>query len=176
MDEIRIVDKSILLYKDKINDATFLHFLCLGVINQFSYVLDKPRILVFDENCVFKKLYKNLTKIGLEVCLSNNKENFANIVHFCEFDFGIVITQKVDVFVINFVSGSGDEISQTKFSIIEKELIKINNFRKNDAKNAKKLKKIKKRTIKYENNNKCSQMQRKIQCDKIKNFNIYFLD
>ena len=169
--DYEIKDRSIILQKKDAEYAIFLHFLCIGIINQFTYVIDRPRILIYDEQNLFNKLYDKLNFIGLDIWFSDDLDYFNQKVHFCEFDLGIIVSQKSNIVTINFVSGSGDKISQTKFSIIEKELKKINIFMKNGTKSAKKLKKINKIKIKYEKNNKCTSMQMRLQYEKFFNFN-----
>lgn len=169
--DYEIKDRSIILQKKYAEYTIFLHFLCIGIINQFTYVIDRPRILIYDEQILFQKLYDKLNFIGLDIWFSDDLDYFNQKVHFCEFDLGIIISQKSNIVTIDFVSGSGDKISQTKFSIIEKELKKINIFMKNGTKNAKKLKKINKIKIKYEKNNKCTSMQMRLHYEKFFNFN-----
>ena len=169
--DYKIKDRSIILQKKYVKNKYFLHFLCLGIINQFTYVIDIPRILIYDKQNLFQKLYDKLNFIGLDIWFSDNLDYFNKKVHFCEFDLGIIVSQQSNDIILNFVSGSGDKISQTKFSIIEKEMKKINIFMKNGTKNAKKLKKINKIKIKYEKNNKCTSMQMRLQYEKFFNFN-----
>lgn len=174
--EYKVDNKSIVISKSEVENTLFLHAIGLGVAKQFTYTIDSPRILIFDEKNLLKKLYKNLTKIGIEIERTFDKNFFGEKVHFCEFDFGLMLSCfENDVIVLNFFSGSGEIISQTKFSIIEKELEKINNFIKNNEKNTKKLEKIKKISIKNEKNNKCTYMQKVLQNEKFYNFNENFL-
>ena len=169
--DYEIKDRSIILQKKYIKNKYFLHFLCLGIINQFTYVIDRPRILIYDEQNLLQKIYDKLNNVGLDIWFNDDLDCFNKKVHFCEFDLGIIVSQKFSDIIINFVSGSGDKISQTKFSVIEKELKKINIFMKNGTKSAKKLKKINKIKIKYEKNNKCTSMQMRLQYEKFFNLN-----
>lgn len=169
--DYEIKDRSIILQKKYIKNKYFLHFLCHGIINQFTYVIDRPRILIYDEQNLLKEMYDKLNNVGLDIWFSDDLDYFNKKVHFCEFDLGIIVSLKFSDIIINFVGGSGDKISQTKFSIIEKELQKINIFMKNGTKSAKKPKKINKIKIKYEKNNKCTSMQMRLQYEKFFNFN-----
>ena len=168
--DYEIKDRSIILQKKDAENTIFLHFLCLGIVNQFTYVIDRPRILIYDDQNLLQKMYDKLNNIGLDIWFSDDLDYFNKKVHFCEFDLGIIVTQNYKNITINYVSGSGDKISQTKFSIIEKEMKKINFFMKNGTKNAKKLKKINKIKVKYEKNNKCTSMQMRLQYEKFFNF------
>lgn len=173
--EYKVDNKSIVISKSEVENTFFLHAISLGIAKQFTYTIDSPRILVFDEKNLLKKSYKKLTKIGIEIERTFDKNFFGEKVHFCEFDFGLMLSYFENDAIINFFSGSGKIISQTKFSIIEKELEKINYFIKNNEKNAKKLEKIKKNSIKNEKNNKCTYMQKALQNEKFYNFNENFL-
>lgn len=174
--DYKIVDKNIIIGTMDAKNKYFLHFLCVGITNQFTYVIDTPRVLIFDEQNLLKKIYKKLQKIGIDIWFCNNIIFFDKMVHFCEFDLGIFVSQKLDYITISFVGGCGNKISQTKFSIIEKEIKKINFFSKKGTKNAKKLEKINKIKIKYKKMNECTNMQTKLQREKFLNFNNNFLD
>ncbi len=157
-----------------LHDKLFLFALKSGILNLFSFEVDKPRILICGQLDITNQLQKALENfaqvenIDIKSCtfidrLEKGKtknnfaffdalQNFATLVHFLEFDAGIMLgknhSNKVE---FCFVSGSGFLLSQAKQSVIEKTLKKYEML-KNLKKTAKKCKKTDKNIKKYAKN------------------------
>lgn len=117
-----IIDSSnIIINKRLLKDRKFNNLFCNSIFNLFSFEIDKPRILFNCENEYLKTIHKKLQK-NCEICIKNIKkyEIFCKCTHFCEFDLGIFFVENDEEIILKMISGSGESLSQTKISIIEK--------------------------------------------------------
>ncbi len=167
----------LLIFKDNLlHDKLFLFALKSGILNLFSFEVDKPRILICDPLGIINQVQKALANfaqvenIDIKSCtyidiLEKVKtehnfspfdalKNFSVLVHFLEFDAGIMLGKNhANKIEFCFVSGSGFLLSQAKQSVIEKTLKKYEML-KNLKKTAKKCKKTDKNIKKYAKNYK----------------------
>lgn len=118
---LTIDNSMIIINKRLLKDQKFNNLFCNSVFNLFSFEIDKPRILFNCENKNLKQIYKKLKK-NCEICFKNikNLKTFCKCVHFCEFDLGIFVDENCEEVKLKMISGSGESLSQTKISVIEK--------------------------------------------------------
>lgn len=137
-DNILIIDNNLL------NDKLFLFYLKMGFLKQFSFVVDIPKILVclHDEkiDSKVKKFIESINLIAFSYSKKMDLNNFKKSVHFDEFDSGIYVLKNKNNYEFVFIGGSGENLSNAKKSILEKQINKYNNIVK--------LKKNIKKTIK----------------------------
>lgn len=152
-------DNKLIIDDNLFFDKLFLFYLKLGILKQFSFVIDVPKILVqiTDKNRLHN-FVKNLTFVSVKFSQNLGYNHFKNFVHFGEFDFGIFECSKNEFLL---VSGSGDKLSKAKISIIDKSLNdykKIKKLQKNVVFSLKNTKKHKKIAIFNKNNQKISKL------------------
>lgn len=127
-----IEDKNKLYVKNKIlKNATFIKNLTGGIFAMFSFVIDTPKILIFldssqvckNEYLACKRIIESLNcKVLVDNYIGKNVEKFCKAVHCFEYDLGIIFSQKKDKTLLEFISASGKELSNTKMSILKKYL------------------------------------------------------
>lgn len=137
---LKIKNSRIVANFNTINGIEFLQNFEQSICKLFTFEVDRPRIIILKNYKIIKKYQKNIEK-NLKKCLKIGKklekilkinhtiavmntcsyDDFFKIVHYCEFDLGLVFGFKKDIFEIVFISGTGKVLSQTKFSIIENQ-------------------------------------------------------
>lgn len=126
---ISLQDNNLIIPKAYLKDSEFVKKLSNGICALFSFVIAIPKILVTSRSADrqnlndIKLLIGTLNyKIIVDNFLGSDRQLFCKAVHNYEYDLGIIFSKKSDVVLLEFVSGSGQNLSDTKMSIIKKYL------------------------------------------------------
>lgn len=142
--DYELKDNKLIIDNNLLQDKLFLFYLSKAILNLFTFEVDEPRILL--NTNLNLSLVNNFCEI---IILNENMNTFAYLTHFAEFDLGIFIEKSTTKINLNFISGSGHNLSKIKLSVIQKILIKYKKSKFLLKKIQKKLKKCKNSTIIY---------------------------
>ena len=117
---IKKMQKKLIFNQKMLKKPYFFEKIASSIFLLFSFEINIPRIIICSNIAETKLLESELaSKCYVEKIKKVNISSFKKIVHYGEFDLGIVFSKSKDIYSLKFLSGSGDELSSVKFSIIE---------------------------------------------------------
>ena len=129
LNKISLTKNKIYLQKECLKNKEFINKLSNGIFAMFSFLIDTPKVLILRNSkkksdlLDFNLLTATLNyKLVVDVFMENNRHLFNKAVHNFEYDLGLILGKTNGFFTIEFVSGSGQNLSDTKMSIIKKYL------------------------------------------------------